>query len=144
MFRKIYLTFNNLLYIFKYISIFFLFIVSYIFTSELDVLSNDKNLNNDILKIYKRSLMKWNINYDFLDLNKAGSACIPIEKFNKNFIEKGLFEALGYSWNIESKSFAIKVALEGCNSMKKSKKLANKCDCRHIIFNNTLEIGDKN
>ena len=39
--------------------------------------AEDSIKKEDIVSIFKRSMNHWKINYDTLDENKSGAACIP-------------------------------------------------------------------
>ena len=86
--------------------------------------------NDNISTIFYNTLLKWNINYDSLEENKAGAACI-----NKNLSNISEFEALGFSFQLYDIKYAKSVALTGCKQMKKKKILKN-CKCEIIIVNN--------
>tara|TARA_B100001093_G_C26575538_1_gene904850 strand:- start:122 stop:502 length:381 start_codon:yes stop_codon:yes gene_type:complete len=96
-------------------------------------------VKNDLLIIFKRTMLKWNINYDNLKENKAGAVCVP-KNIDKIFIEKGWFSAIGYSYNMASKEYAIKTALTGCEQMYKKNNLDKKCKCIPIIYNNISNL----
>ena len=86
--------------------------------------------NDDISVVFYNTLLKWNINYDSLEENKAGAACI-----NKNRSNVTEFEALGFSFQLFDIKYAKSVALTGCKQMKK-KKILKDCKCEIIIVNN--------
>ena len=99
-------------------------LVFYIFFIK-NSFSNDK-----ISAVFYNTLLKWNINYDSLEENKAGAACI-----NKNLSNISEFEALGFSFQLYDIKYAKSVALTGCEQMKKKKNLKD-CKCEIIIVNN--------
>ena len=94
----------------------------------------------DIVLIFKRSLQHWNINYDTLDENKSGAACIPWQDLDKKFIEKGIFTALGFGFSLYDLKIAKKASLEGCERMRKANKIENNCECEMILYNNDILI----
>ena len=94
----------------------------------------------DIALIFKRSLQHWNINYDTLDENKSGAACIPWQDLDKKFIEKGIFTALGFGFSLYDLKIAKKASLEGCERMRKANKIENSCECEMILYNNDIVI----
>ncbi len=94
----------------------------------------------DIVLIFKRSLQHWNINYDTLDENKSGAACIPWQDLDKKFIEKGIFTALGFGFSLYDLKIAKKASLEGCERMRKANKIENSCECEMILYNNDILI----
>ena len=94
----------------------------------------------DIVLIFKRSLQHWNINYDTLDENKSGAACIPWQDLDKKFIEKGIFTALGFGFSLYDLKIAKKASLEGCERMRKANNIENSCECEMILYNNDILI----
>ena len=85
--------------------------------------------------MFKNSLKKWSINYDLLEENKAGAACI-----GDNTTNPLDFKAVGFSYQMFDIQYAKKVALKGCNEMRK-KEILSSCSCEIIIVNNRIE-GD--
>ena len=81
-----------------------------------------------------KQLSKWNI--DFLKLNtyKAGAGCMT-----PNSKE---FNALGLSYNLADIEYAKKIALQGCEQMKKKNKILTECKCEIIYVNNNLVIKE--
>ena len=97
----------------------------------------------DIVSIFKRSMQHWKINYDTLDENKSGAACIPWKKLDKSFINQGIFLALGYGFNLYDITIAKKASLEGCENMRKSLKIKSTCKCEMILYNDDILIEIK-
>ena len=85
-------------------------------------------------KNFIRQLSKWNIDFWRLDTVKAGAGCmIPnSQKYN----------ALGLSYNLADIEYAKKIALQGCEQMKKKNKILTKCKCEIIYVNNNLVIKE--
>ena len=81
-------------------------------------------------KNFIRQLSKWNI--DFLKLNnfKAGAGCMILDSQEYN--------ALGLSYNLADIEYAKKIALQGCEQMKKKNKILKECKCEIIYVNNNL------
>ena len=121
-----------------------LFISLYVFSLSVSINNSSYAENSisekDIVLIFKRSLQHWNINYDTLDENKSGAACIPWQDLDKKFIEKGIFTALGFGFSLYDLNIAKKASLEGCESMRKANKIENSCECEMILYNNDILI----
>ena len=85
-------------------------------------------------KNFIRQLSKWNIDFLKLDNFKAGAGCmIPnSEEYN----------ALGLSYNLADIEYAKKIALQGCEQMKKKNKISKDCKCEIIYVNNNLVIKE--
>jgi len=85
-------------------------------------------------KNFIRQLSKWNI--DFLELNnfKAGAGCMMLNSEEYN--------ALGLSYNLADIEYAKKIALQGCEQMKKKNKILTECKCEIIYVNNNLVIKE--
>ncbi len=79
---------------------------------------------------FLNQLLLWDIDYIKMDTFKAGAACIPMTK--------GRFLALGLSYQLADIDYAKKIALEGCNQMKKKKKILSECQCEVIFINNNF------
>ena len=77
--------------------------------------------------IFKDTLLEYNIIYDKLDTFKSGAICIPTE-INKVFSKY----AVGFSHSIYKKQTAEKIALSGCQEMKK-KLISYDCKCELIL-----------
>ena len=97
----------------------------------------------DIVSIFKRSMQHWKINYDTLDENKSGAACIPWKKLDKSFINQWIFLALGYGFNLYDINIAKKASLEGCENMRKGYKIESSCKCEMILYNDDILIEIK-
>ena len=121
-----------------------LFISIYVLSLSISINNSSYAENSisekDIVLIFKRSMQHWNINYDTLDENKSGAACIPWQDLDKKFIEKGLFTALGFGFSLYDLNIAKKASLEGCESMRKANKIENSCECEMILYNNDILI----
>ena len=81
-------------------------------------------------KNFIRQLSKWNIDFLKLDNFKAGAGCM-IPKSEE-------YNALGLSYNLAYIEYAKKIALQGCEQMKKKKKISKECKCEIIYVNNNL------
>lgn len=106
--------------------------------------AKDTITEEDIILIFKRSMMHWNVNYDKLEKNRSGAACIPWEIIDKNFVEEKIFTALGYGFNLYDLKIAKKAALEGCERMRRASKIEKTCKCEMLIYNEEVLIKFKN
>ena len=106
--------------------------------------SNETIDVNDIVTTFKKSMMHWNINYDNLEKNKSGAACIPWKSLNKKYFKKEIFIALGYGFNLYDIKIAKKAALEGCNRMRKANKIEKICNCEMILYNDEILVKINN
>ena len=100
--------------------------------------AEDTPKKNDIVDIFKRSMNHWKIDYDKLDENKSGAACIPWKTIDKTFIKEGIFIALGYGFNLYDIKIAKKAALEGCERMRKANNIEDTCNCEMVLYNNDI------
>ena len=126
----------------KYLVILFLIMVSKNILSEIpDIENRDKEkIKNGIVTTFIRSMDKWDIPFNDLLENRSGSACINWEELSKDFLENGIFDALGYSQNIPNKKASQIASISGCKKMKEYYKLEDSCSCEVILTNNNLEI----
>ena len=85
-------------------------------------------------KNFIRQLSKWNIDFLKLDNFKAGAGCMISNSQEYN--------ALGLSYNLADIEYAKKIALQGCEQMKKKNKILTKCKCEIIYVNNNLVIKE--
>ena len=106
--------------------------------------TQDRLSKEDIISIFKRSMSHWKINYDTLDENKSGAACIPWATIDKTYIKKGIFTALGYGFNLYDIKIAKKAALEGCERMRRANKIENTCKCEMVLYNNDILVEYEN
>ena len=81
-------------------------------------------------KNFIRQLSKWNIDFLKLDNFKAGAGCVIPNSQEYN--------ALGLSYNLADIEYAKKIALQGCEQMKKKNKILKECKCEIIYVNNNL------
>ena len=102
---------------FKFLFIFYIYI--YISSSY----GSDEKGNTFI-----QQLLEWNIDYKKLDDFKSGAGCIT----------KNKYQALGLSYNLADINYAKKIALQGCEQMKKKNKILNECNCEIIFINNNF------
>ncbi len=79
------------------------------------------------ISIFKDTLLEYDIMYDKLKSFKSGAICIPYE-INKIYSKY----AVGFSHNIYEKHISEKVALQGCEEMKK-KLISYGCKCELIL-----------
>ena len=84
--------------------------------------------------IFIRQLSKWNIDFLKLDNFKAGAGCMTSNSQEYN--------ALGLSYNLADMKYAKKIALQGCEQMKKKNKILTECKCEIIYENNNLLIKE--
>lgn len=107
----------------------------YIFVINLIILASIYAYASDTKELFfKKHLLSWNIDYSNLALNKAGAICYPFED---------KIEALGFSFQMADIDYAKKIALEGCNQMKKKNKIISHCKCEIIFINNNYVGGKK-
>ena len=85
-------------------------------------------------KNFIRQLSKWNIDFLKLDNFKAGAGCMTPNSQEYN--------ALGLSYNLADIEYAKKIALQGCEQMKKKNKILTECKCEIIYVNNNLVIKE--
>ena len=85
-------------------------------------------------KIFLRQLSKWNIDFLKLDNFKAGAGCMTLNSQEYN--------ALGLSYNLADIEYAKKIALQGCEQMKKKNKILTECKCEIIYVNNNFVIKE--
>lgn len=115
-------------------------IISYsnILVSQIPNLENrDKaKIKKDISETFIRSMNKWDIPFSDLLENRSGAACINWKLLTTDFIENGIFDALGYSQNIPNKKASQIAAISGCKKMKIYYKLGDTCSCEVILTNN--------
>ena len=126
------------------ITILIVFILSFNTFISYNVYSNEKITNKEIVSIFKRSMIHWNINYDNLEKNKSGAACIPWSTIDKKFVDEGIFTALGYGFNLYDLNIAKKASLEGCERMRVAYKIKESCKCEMILYNDEILINSKN
>ena len=81
-------------------------------------------------KNFIRQLSKWNIDFLKLDNFKAGAGCMILDSQEYN--------ALGLSYNLADIEYAKKIALQGCEQMKKKNKILEECKCEIIYVNNNF------
>lgn len=117
-----------------------LYIFSIIINININVSAEDTIKKEDIVSIFKRSMSHWKINYDTLDENKSGAACIPWNTIDKTFIKEGIFIALGYGFNLYDIKIAKKAALEGCERMRRANKIENTCKCEMVLYNDDILV----
>ena len=119
-----------------------LLLLLYIFSININfnASAEDSIKKEDIVSIFKRSMNHWKINYETLDENKSGAACIPWNTIDKAFIKEGIFTALGYGFNLYDIKIAKKAALEGCERMRRANKIENTCKCEMILYNDDILV----
>ena len=123
-----------------------LLILLYLFSVNINITAHAEESikKEDIVSIFKRSMSHWKINYDTLDENKSGAACIPWETIDKTYIKEGIFTALGYGFNLYGIKIAKKAALEGCERMRRANKIENTCKCEMVLYNNDILVEYEN
>ena len=121
----------------KYLLFFLMITYSNITVSQIPNLENrDKaKIKKGISDSFLRSMNKWDIPFNDLLENRSGAACINWKMLTEDFIENGIFDALGYSQNIPNKKASQIAAISGCKKMKVYYKLAETCSCEVIITN---------
>ncbi len=121
--------------------LYFFFLIKYLY-AEIPNLENrnKEKIRNNILNTYIRSMNKWDIPFQDLLENRSGSACINWSSLTENFLQTGMFDALGYSQNIPNKKASQIAAVSGCEKMKEYYKLENTCTCEVILTNDINEV----
>lgn len=94
-----------------------------------------------LVETYKRSMLHWRIDYDGLTPNRAGAACVPWESLDDAFLTEGIFEALGYGWQIATEEVAARAALEGCERMRRGRRLEKTCTCELLLYNDEVRLA---
>ena len=117
-----------------------LLLLFYFLSININASADDSIKNEDIVSIFKRSMNHWKINYETLDENKSGAACIPWNTIDKTFINEGIFTALGYGFNLYDIKIATKAALEGCERMRRANKIENTCKCEMVLYNDDILV----
>ena len=117
-----------------------LLLLFYFLSININASADDSIKNEDIVSIFKRSMNHWKINYETLDENKSGAACIPWNTIDKTFINEGIFIALGYGFNLYDIKIATKAALEGCERMRRANKIENTCKCEMVLYNDDILV----
>ncbi len=102
--------------------------------------ANDADTALRLVETYKRSMLQWRIDYDTLTPNRAGAACIPWDKLDDSFLDGGIFDALGYTWQIAGEPVAIRGALEGCERMRQGLGIEDTCECEVVLFNDEVRL----
>ena len=93
-----------------------------------------------LIEVYKRSMLSWSIDYDTLRPNRAGAACIPWATLDDAFLEAGIFEALGYAWQVTGEPVAARAAMEGCERMRRGRQLVETCTCELLLYNDEVRL----
>ena len=116
--------------------VIFLFNITHLLAEIPNIDDRDKEkIKNDIVDTYIRSMNKWDIPFNDLLENRSGSACINWNSLTEEFLQNGMFDALGYSQNIPNKKASQIASLSGCKKMKDYYKLEDTCSCEVIITN---------
>ena len=129
-------------FLIKYVFLYIIFIYSNIATGQIpDIENRDKTkVKKGISDSFIRSMNKWDIPFNDLLENRSGAACINWKLLTEDFIENGIFDALGYSQNIPNKKASEIAAISGCKKMKVYYKLGNTCSCEVIITNDDTVV----
>ena len=106
--------------------------------------SNFAITDNEIVKIYMRTMNHWKIDFTKLEENRAGAACINWDRLESIKQTNGLFLSLGYSKNMATEESAINSALSGCERMRVKNNEEDVCDCESVIINNKALINYPN
>ena len=122
--------------------IYFFLVIKYLY-AEIPNLENrnKEKIKNNIVNTYIRSMNKWDIPFQDLLENRSGAACINWSSLTENFLQTGMFDALGYSQNIPNKKASQIAAVSGCEKMKEYYKLQNTCTCEVILTNDINEVN---
>ncbi len=93
-----------------------------------------------LIGVYKRSMLSWSIDYDTLRPNRAGAACIPWDTLSDTFLDEGIFDALGYAWQVAGEPVAVQAAMEGCERMRRAQQLEETCTCELLLYNDEIRL----
>ena len=122
--------------------IYFFLVIKYLYAEIPNLENRDKEkIKNNIVNTYIRSMNKWDIPFQDLLENRSGAACINWSSLTENFLQTGMFDALGYSQNIPNKKASQIAAVSGCEKMKEYYKLENTCTCEVILTNDINEVN---
>jgi len=101
--------------------------------------TSEPDLQQRVGAVFYRSMAHWRYDYSKIPPGKAGVGCIPWSRLDDAFLDKGIFEALGFSYSMASDEIAIKVATQGCDRMKAHYKLVD-CDCELVLIGDTVVV----
>ena len=90
-------------------------------------------------EVFQRSMKHWRYDYGNLEPRKAGVACIPWQRLDAEFLDNGIFDALGFSFSVAKDEMATKIADQGCNQMKTHYKLTD-CECEPVLLGETIVV----
>jgi len=122
--------------------IYFFLVIKFSYAEIPDLENRNKEtIKNNIVSTYIRSMNKWDIPFQDLLENRSGAACINWSSLTENFLQTGIFDALGYSQNIPNKKASQIAAVSGCEKMKEYYKLENTCTCEVILTNDINEVN---
>jgi len=123
-----------------------IFVLIFFFINKLssqipDLENKDKSkIKQGLSNTFIRSMNKWDIPFNDLLENRSGAACVNWSLVTDQFLENGIFDALGYSQNIPNKKASEIAAISGCKKMKDYYKLKETCSCQVIVTNDETVI----
>jgi len=101
--------------------------------------ADESGLAQAIAASYLRTMAHWHVDYHAQDTEKAGTACIDWQTLDREFLESGLFDALGYSYSLANTAMAVKIAGEGCKGMARKLRLKG-CECVTVMVDEDVAV----
>ena len=91
-------------------------------------------------EVFHRTMKHWNYSYPTLDTTKAGVACVRWEDINPEFLNDGIFEAIGFSFSVANEGAAIRIATQGCERMSRHYEVTD-CTCEVILVDDAVRVS---
>ena len=104
------------------------------------VSANAETVSQKMGEVFLRTMKHWNYSYSTLDTTKAGVACVHWEGIDPNFLNDGLFEAIGFSFSVANEEAAIRIATQGCERMSRHYEVTD-CTCEVILVDETVRVS---
>ena len=111
----------------------------------LKVENDTEKIKDIFFNMIQETLYLRNVDYNILKSNKAVSVCLPTKKIRKDFFNRGLFEAIGYSTEEINENIAINKAYNSCEKIRIQNGLTNICECNTAFVNSNfiLDLEEK-
>jgi len=102
--------------------------------------ANAVTVSQQMGEAFLRTMKHWNYSYSTLDTTKAGVACVRWEGIDPDFLNDGLFEAIGFSFSVANEEAAIRIATQGCERMSRHYEVTD-CTCEVILVDDTVRVS---
>ena len=95
--------------------------------------ADESDIARQLAGVFLRSMEHHGYDYGAMDPKRGAVACVDWDAIDQDFLDDGIFEALGFSFSVGRDEMALQIATQGCENMARHHKLKT-CACMPIMI----------